>query len=482
MYEDDEVDIEEPVAATPRRPEPTPGTLGPMGAGALQGLFPPTEMPDIPKSPVDPGRKWRAWGANVLKGSTLAEGMSRAMGAYVDQENKDSELYQRYLPLALDAKQKRAMAVLQQQQMQQKMLGQWTSTLLSSTAPLLNQPGPIDPKMFMQVVAGTVQSGQVPAQVAQGWVQQMPQDPVALRAYLERSVLAASDPYRAVKAPTLKTVKADEELVSVPAGGGAPSVLATGKSKKDPFVKVMEEAGIDPQSPKGQALLNQYLQTKSTHAPANQQTVVMKEEGAEAATVGKGFGEQFLALQKDGLEAQNKLAALQRMRQLMQGWSTGKLTPVLKDIAAYASELGIKLDPNLGPKEAFESLSNEMAMQARNPSGGAGMPGAMSDADREFLKNTVPNLSKSPQGNLLIMETQRRLAQRAIDVAKFAAEYRRKNGKMDTNFQTELLAWANAHPLFADLSPRGRTTAPPTGTGSVDDLVKRAKAAKQGGQ
>lgn len=481
MYDDEEVDAEDPVVQEPRRSEPAaPRGLGPVGVGALQGLFPPTEMPEIPKSPVDPSRKWRAWGANVLKGSTLAEGMSRATGAYVDQENKDSELYQRYLPLAMDAKQKRQMAVLQQQQIQQKMLQQWNTALLANTAPLLNQPGPIYPQTLMQVVSGAVQSGQVPPQVAQGWIQQMPQDPVALRAYLERAVLSAHDPYRAVKAPTLKTVKPEEDLVSVPAGGGAPTVLATGQPKKDAFVKMMEAAGIPADSPEGRQFMMNYLKKQSTHAPAASQMVVMKEEGEEAKTVGKFYGDQFASLQKDGLEAQNKLAALQRMRQLMQGWSSGKLTPVLKDIAGYAAEFGIKLDPNLGPKEAFESLSNEMAMQARNPSGGAGMPGAMSDADREFLKNTVPNLAKSPQGNLLIMETQRRLAQRTIDVAKFAAEYRRRNGKMDTNFQTELLSWANEHPLFADLSPKGRTT--PKGATNVDDLVRRAKAAQQGGQ
>lgn len=471
-YEDDQEDpsSREQVAAPPSRPpRPDPSLLN---TGALQGLFPETPELELPKSPVDPQRKWNAFAANVLRGSTLAEGLSHGMGAMVDQENKDSELYQRYLPLVMDAKAKRAAAKLQQQQIQQKMLSGWNTALLQNTSALLAQPGGVNPASVSQIVSGLVRSGQVPPQVAQSFVQQLPQDPEELRGYLSRAAIAAADPWRGVKAPTVKGVREGEKLVSIAPDGRTASTLLDNPKAKEPsdaLMKFMKEANIDPNSTKGQQLIAQYGQKISSHAPPNQQTVIMKEENAEAKKVGEFHGEQYATLQKGGMEAQRKLATLARANQFLAKVNTGKLAPLLKDVAGYAQEFGIKLDPNLGDKEALESLTNEMAMQARNPSGGAGMPGAMSDSDREFLKNTVPGLSKTKNGNIRIIETMRQLARRDIEVAQLAAKYRAENGHIDTGFQTYLQKWSDANPMFSPAT----SVAPKSA--NIQDLVDQSK-------
>jgi hypothetical protein len=129
-------------------------------------------------------------------------------------------------------------------------------------------------------------------------------------------------------------------------------------------------------------------------------------------------------------------------------------------VQAAAKSLGIDIGEQLDAKQAAAALSKEMAMQMRNPAGGAGMPGAMSDADRRFLEQTVPGLSQTPGGNKLIIETNRRLAKRDQQVAKMAAAYRQKNGQLDDGFVQALQEWSNANPLFSDIGGGAAPAAP----------------------
>lgn len=481
MYEEDEEDVSHgTLLSEDQKKSSLPASAGPsnfgLSAGALSGLFPETPDIEIPKSPIDPRQKHLAFAAAVLKGRTLGEGLHHGLTAYTDQVNKDAELYQKYLPLALQAKERRATQQLQQRQLQQKLLAGWNTALLQNTSSLLTQPGPVDPASVAQIAENMARTGQVPPQVAQGFLNGLPTDPAMLRAYLTRAALAASDPWRAVKPSTQKVLGKDATLVSVsPAGDSAVTLIENKKADKsaDPMMRFLSEAGIAVSSPEAQKWIQQYGEKLSTHQKPNQQTVIMKEENEEAKTVGKFHGELYGKLQQGGLDAQNKLRQLARMKQLLVGYNTGKLTPSLKDVASLGQSFGITLDPKLGEKEAVESLTNELAMAARNPSGGAGMPGAMSDSDRVFLQNTVPGLSKSKNGNVLIIETMRRLARRDIEVAQFAAKYRAARGHIDTNFAIELQKWSEANPLFADLTDGASKPKTPDAS-RVDELVRGA--------
>ena len=187
---------------------------------------------------------------------------------------------------------------------------------------------------------------------------------------------------------------------------------------------------------------------RTAQAPRTVVTTDMRQESAEAQTVGKGFGEQFMKSQEAGLNADGKIARLQRMEQLMEGVRTGKLTPKITQVTAIAESLGIKIDPTLDSKQAIEALTNEMALQLRNPSAGAGMPGQLSDKDREFLMTLPPGLAKTKGGNKLLIETAMKLAQRDKEVARIAREYRKKHGSIDEGLYAELEAFSNANPLF----------------------------------
>lgn len=191
--------------------------------------------------------------------------------------------------------------------------------------------------------------------------------------------------------------------------------------------------------------------TQIAQSGAGRNNVVFKQEGEESKTVGKFFGDQYAEIQKAGIDAYGKVNRLSRMEQLLSGLETGKFTPAMTEVKSALDSLGIKIDPNLGSAQAAQALSNELALQMRNPSGGAGMPGAMSDADRNFLSATVPGLAKTPGGNRQLIETAKRLAQRDQQVAQMARDYRKQNGHLDEGFYQQLQQFSEANPLFRDM-------------------------------
>lgn len=190
-----------------------------------------------------------------------------------------------------------------------------------------------------------------------------------------------------------------------------------------------------------------HLPNQITNAP------VFKQEGAESATVGKGFGEQYLDIQKTGLQAPGKVAKYARLGSLIEGVNTGKLTPLGTDIAATAASLGFNIDKKLGNKQAAEALSNSIALELRSTSEGGGMPGAMSDADREYLKAMVPNIGKTPEANKLMIEAATKIAQRQQEVARLARDYRTRHGHIDEGFYNDLQTYSDSHPLFSGAAP-----------------------------
>lgn len=182
------------------------------------------------------------------------------------------------------------------------------------------------------------------------------------------------------------------------------------------------------------------------------------QEREEDKAVGKSFGEQYVKIQNAGFGAQSRLSKVARLEQLLDGLATGKFTPMMTDVKAALESIGIRVDAKLGNAQAAEALSNELALSARNTVDGGGMPGAMSDADREFLLKIVPGLAKTPAGNKQLIETNRRIAKRDSEIAKIAREYRKKNGKLDEGFYDELHRFSEANPLFNDLRPAGSSS------------------------
>lgn len=177
------------------------------------------------------------------------------------------------------------------------------------------------------------------------------------------------------------------------------------------------------------------------------------QEKEEDKAIGKAFGNQYVDLQKAGLQAPSDIAKYERLDNLLDQVNTGKFTGTTTQLKAAAKGLGVDLNDlgvpdDVAPAEAARALSSQLSLELRNPAGGAGMPGAMSDADREFLASMVPNLETSPQGRKMMVEYKKRVSKRNMDVAKLARDYRSKRGMVDEGFYDVLGQYSSQNPLF----------------------------------
>lgn len=149
-----------------------------------------------------------------------------------------------------------------------------------------------------------------------------------------------------------------------------------------------------------------------------------------------------------GFSAPQRIAKYQQLGALLSDVDGGKLTATGTNLASAMNSLGLKIDKNLPNKEAAAALGNEMALQLRSPASGAGMPGAMSDKDREFLVGMIPNASQTLEGRKMLIQAQVALAQREQQIATFMRNYEKKYGKLDNGFFEQMQAWSEANPLF----------------------------------
>lgn len=192
--------------------------------------------------------------------------------------------------------------------------------------------------------------------------------------------------------------------------------------------------------------------------PLAETKIVMNQEKAESTAVGKEFGEIYTGLQKDAIKSASKIPKLERMAQLMEGVQTGRFAPTIMEVQAIADGLGIPVDKKLPAKQAFDALSKELALTIRDPSSGGGMPGALSDSDRQFVVDASPSLSKTPEGNRILIDIGIKLERRKQEVAKIARDYRKTHGQSDEGLFDAVQSYADSHPLFQRQA--GRSQAP----------------------
>lgn len=122
-------------------------------------------------------------------------------------------------------------------------------------------------------------------------------------------------------------------------------------------------------------------------------------------------------------------------------------------------------------------------MQLRGDKEG-GLPGQVSNRDLIFLKQAVPGLNKTYEGNLKILDLSIKLNERKIQRARMANEYAREHGQIDAGFDQQMIEYAEANPLFeeeadtwaTDMNRRGAELErehPDWSTEQIDEQLKR---------
>lgn len=190
------------------------------------------------------------------------------------------------------------------------------------------------------------------------------------------------------------------------------------------------------------------FQLAQKKAGASSVNVDTKGETEYDKALGKNLADKTVGIMDAGQAATNKIATYQQMMDVLPSVYTGAGGDSLLTAKRALKGLGIDTG-DLSGQEFVQAMGNQMSLELRNPAGGAGMPGAMSDSDRAFLSAMSPGLTKTPEGNRKLLEYRTTLEKRNIEVAQQAGEYMQAhNGRLDNGFFTDLAKWSAANPLF----------------------------------
>lgn len=164
--------------------------------------------------------------------------------------------------------------------------------------------------------------------------------------------------------------------------------------------------------------------------------------------IAKNYGTIYNNMQNASLSNPGKIAKVNRIGSLLGDFEGGKLSATGLEVARAANSLGLKIDSKLPNKEAAQALTNEVALELRSTADGHGMPGAMSDADREFLKAMTPQMAQTAEGRKTIIESKVKLMERENQVATMARQYKKKYGTLNEDFFTQLSEWSARNPIY----------------------------------
>ncbi|MGX9693790.1 hypothetical protein ACTJNK_25875 [Achromobacter anxifer] len=253
------------------------------------------------------------------------------------------------------------------------------------------------------------------------------------------AIAAAQLPYNIAQNRDQQNTAAGLDIVDVPDGRGG--------TVRMPRLAALQRLGgttgaAAPGSNSSGGQLDRFGRSSS---PADQ---AFEKSLAEASA------ETYNNLQKTGLNADKQIADYLRIGSLLDGFSGSSLSSVGMTGAKLLNSIGLEVDPALPNKEAAAAIGNQLALKLRDPANGGGMPGAMSDADRNFLMQSVPGLNQTDAGRKQLISYQVRVLERNKDVAQFARKWRQKYGRLDSldpsgqDFDTALAAWSAANPLF----------------------------------
>ncbi|MDB6036018.1 MAG: hypothetical protein JWM16_6356 [Verrucomicrobiales bacterium] len=175
----------------------------------------------------------------------------------------------------------------------------------------------------------------------------------------------------------------------------------------------------------------------------------------------KGLAKLSADLADAGRNASSQISKLGQMKTLLSNDQvyTGPAADQVQALQRAAKSFGV--DTGVENTETFNALTKAAVLDKMGGSLGTGV----SNADRDYIDGQVPNMANTKDGNLALIDVMEKVAQRSIDIAKFAADYKKAhNGRLGSNFNDELATWAEQNPMFKG-APAGGASPAPTETG-----------------
>lgn len=163
-----------------------------------------------------------------------------------------------------------------------------------------------------------------------------------------------------------------------------------------------------------------------------------EKQAEEDVTLGNMFRTQYMqgivnnvqTIQQGALGARSGMSDLYLLRDLIKDPRTdqGYFSKMRKVATSIFGDLGLATDRDISQEELMQAITQKMAIGMRNTSEGGGMPGSMSDSDRVFLTQMMPQLTNTPQGNALLVEMMIAMNKRKIALDRAVQNYFKENG------------------------------------------------------
>lgn len=305
-------------------------------------------------------------------------------------------------------------------------------------------------------VGGTAGASYALGQMPENYYAQQAAPGIALQG---AQAQAAASQREAERAAQFENQKALQENAARLKPGPAPKTIKTAE-------------GVFLQNPDGT------LGERLGSPPAGLSVNMGAQEKEFDKAMGKQYAQTLIDTQAKARSSRTLASNIGGINKMLENVYTGAGSQTALSIKKAAQGAGITLDlpENIGAAEAAQSLANKMSLELRNPAGGAGMPGAMSDNDRIFLVSMTPGMAQSKEGRKTMADVANRIASRDEAVARLARTYAAKNnGRLDIGFEKELAEFSKANPLFAGLKVPDGAAPLPEGV-SEEDILETMRA------
>jgi len=209
--------------------------------------------------------------------------------------------------------------------------------------------------------------------------------------------------------------------------------------------KLADDMGLVPGSQERKDFLMKY-------ALKAQSQVIIDQKGESATTVelGKLTAKKIDEADTSIAQSHENMNTLRLMEKFNKNpkVAQGPIADKISWLKQAGEQLGIPVEGQ-DEEQMWTALTSRMALSARSTAQGGGMPGAMSDADRDFLVKMMPGIKNTPEGNRLMIKVMQRMEQFKIGYNTEMQNYLLDNGAR--GMPQHMSKWAKENSFFEDL-------------------------------
>lgn len=192
---------------------------------------------------------------------------------------------------------------------------------------------------------------------------------------------------------------------------------------EDEFTQRMRLAGIEPNSPRGRELYQAWLTKQTTHQPASNQTVINAGPKAFETAMGGLDAKQLDEWRKTAEAGNAALGVVNRLRGAEKmGAFSGPSANIRLSAGRIIGDITGSVPKGVVGSELYNAEASNLVLEhvkalGANPS----------NADREFIEKTVPQLASSAAARKELSDFIEKKAKASISLYKSADTYARKN-------------------------------------------------------